>query len=72
MRNSRLWSGLSSVFSFLLIAAILSTGCMMQYEGTVNGALGIRTSKVVNEDGVDAKDTVYFESEYGELNAENL
>lgn len=72
MRNSRLWSGLSSVFSFLLIAAILGTGCMMQYEGTVNGALGIRTSKVVNEDDVDAKDLVYFESEYGELNAENL
>ena len=72
MRNRRLWSGLSSVFSFFLIAAILATGCMMQYEGTVNGALGIRTSKVVNEDGVDAKDMVYFESEYGELSAENL
>ena len=72
MRNSRLWSGLSSVFSFLLIAEILGTSCMMQYEGTVNGALGIRTSKVVNEDGVDTKDTVYFESEYGELSAENL
>ncbi len=45
---------------------------MMSYAGTVNGALGISTSRVVNEDGADAEDTTYFESEYGELNAENL
>lgn len=45
---------------------------MMSYEGTVNGALGISTSRVVNEDGADADETTYFESEYGELNAENL
>ena len=45
---------------------------MMSYEGTVNSALGISTSRVVNEDGADSEDTTYFESEYGELNAENL
>ena len=45
---------------------------MMSYEGTVNSALGISTSRVVNEDGADADETTYFESEYGELNAENL
>lgn len=45
---------------------------MMSYAGTINGALGITTSRVVNEDGADAADTTYFESEYGELNAENL
>ena len=45
---------------------------MMSYAGTVNGALGISTSRVVNEDGADADETTYFESEYGELNAENL
>lgn len=72
MKNTRLWSGLSSLFSFLLVTAVLGTSCMMQYEGTVNNALGIRTSKIVNEEGVDAADTVYFESEYGEMNAENL
>lgn len=44
---------------------------MMGYEGTVNQALGIATSKVVNESG-DAGDTTYYESEYGELNADNL
>jgi beta-glucosidase len=44
---------------------------MMGYAGTVNQALGIRTSKVVNE-GDAGEDTTYFESDYGELNAENL
>lgn len=44
----------------------------MSYAGTVNSALGISTSRVVNEDGAEAEDTTYFESEYGELNAENL
>lgn len=71
MRHKRLWSGLASVSSFFLVGSILGTSCMMEYEGTINGALGISTSKVVNEDGADA-DTTYFESEYGELNAENL
>ena len=72
MKRSRLWTGLASVCSFLLTTSILGMNCMMSYAGTVNGALGISTSRVVNEDGADAEDTTYFESEYGELNAENL
>ena len=72
MKRSRLWTGLASACSFLLTASILGMNCMMSYEGTVNGALGISTSRVVNEDGADADETTYFESEYGELNAENL
>lgn len=72
MKRSRLWTGLASACSFLLTASILGMNCMMSYAGTVNGALGISTSRVVNEDGADAEDTTYFESEYGELNAENL
>lgn len=43
----------------------------MKYSGTVNSLLGITTSRVVNEEGSD-EDTTYFESEYGDLNAENL
>lgn len=70
MKRSRLWTGLASVCSFFLVTAILATNCMYGYAGTVNGALGIITSKVVNEG--DAGDTTYYESEYGELNAENL
>lgn len=72
MKRSRLWTGLASACSFLLTTSILGMNCMMSYEGTVNGALGITVSKVVNEEGTDAEDTIYYESEYGELNAENL
>ena len=71
MKRTRLWTGLASVCSFLLAGSILGTDCMMSYEGTVNDLLGIQTSRVVNE-GDDSDDNVYFESEYGELNAENL
>ncbi len=70
MKRSRLWTGLTSLFAFFMTALILILQCMMGYEGTINSALGISTSKVVNGD--DAGDTTYFESSYGELNAENL
>lgn len=70
MKKSRLWTGLSSVCAFLLATSVLATDCMMGYQGTINGALGIETSKIVS-DG-DTSDTTYFKSAYGELNAENL
>lgn len=72
MRRNRLWTGLASACSFLLVTSILGMNCMMSYQGTVNNALGILTSRVENPEGVSAEDTTYFESEYGELNAENL
>ncbi len=72
MKRKKIWTGLASICSFLLVTSILAMNCMMSYAGTVNSALGITTSRVVNEDGTDAEDTTYFESEYGELNAENL
>lgn len=72
MRRSRLWTGLASVSSFFLVASTLGMNCMMSYQGTINQALGISTSKVVNEGDTNSEDTTYYESEYGELNAENL
>ena len=71
MKHSRLWTGLSSLCSFSLVLSLVGMDCMMGYEGTVNQALGIQTSKIVNE-GDANEDTTYFESSYGELNAENL
>lgn len=72
MGRTRMWTGLTSLFSFFLIAVIIGMNCMLSYSGTINSALGIVTSKVVNGQGVDSGDTEYFKSEYGELNAENL
>lgn len=71
MKHTRLWTGFASMVSFFLVFAILGLDCMMHYSGTVNTALGIKTSKVVNE-GEAGEDVTYFESEYGELNGENL
>lgn len=71
MRKTRLWTGFASATSFMLVLSVLGMSCMMDYAGTVNGALGIQTSKVVNLGG-DSEDNTYYESEYGELNSENL
>lgn len=67
--KKRLAVGLSSVLSSLIVAVILINNCMQIYEGTVNGMLGISTSKVVNESD---EGVIRYESAYGELNAENL
>lgn len=72
MKRIRLWTGFSSICSFLLVVVLLGMNCMMGYVGTINSALGISTSKVVNPAGADTGDTQYFKSEYGELNGENL
>ena len=72
MKRSRLWTGLASATSFFLVVSTLGMNCMMGYQGTINQALGISTSKVVNESDSETENTTYFESEYGELNAENL
>jgi beta-glucosidase len=72
MKNKKLWTGLSSVFSFLLCFAIIGTNCALGYASTINGALGITTSKLVSTDDGDTTDTQYYKSEYGELNGDNL
>lgn len=39
MKRTRLWTGLASACSFMLVASTLGMNCMMGYEGTVNQAL---------------------------------
>lgn len=70
-KKSRLWTGLSSVFALLLCLSVIGTNLAFDYASTINGALKIQTSKIVNIDG-EAEDTIYYESEYGALNGENL
>lgn len=70
-KHSGLMTGLASVSSCLLVLSSVGLNCMLGYSGTVNQALGITTSKVVNE-GDAGEDTTYFESDYGELTEDNL
>ena len=72
MKNKKLWTGLSSVFSFLLCFAIIGTNCALGYASTVNSVLGITTSKLVSTESEATTDTDYYKSEYGELNGDNL
>ncbi|HHV09358.1 MAG TPA: beta-glucosidase [Clostridiales bacterium] len=72
MKKNKLWTGLSSVFSFLLCFAIIGTNCALGYASTINGALGITTSKLVSTGDGDTEDTEYYKSGYGELNGDNL
>ena len=44
---------------------------MNGYAGTINQFLGIKTSKIVNE-GSATENQIYYESEYRNMNAENL
>lgn len=71
MNKRRIWNGLSALFSFMLCFSIIGTSCAMNYQGVVNGALGISTSKIVNLDD-EQTDTQYYKSAYGELNGDNL
>ncbi len=65
MRHSRLWTGLSTLFSCLLVLLLVGLDCMNGYAGTINQFLGIKTSKIVNE-GSATENQIYYESEYGE------
>lgn len=72
MKHSRLWTGLSAVGSFLLVFSVLGYQSMTHYSSTVNQLLGISTSIVENPENTDQESLIYYESEFGELNAENL
>ena len=72
MKKNKLWTGLASIFIFLLCFAVIGTNVALEYSSTINGALDISTSKVVNREEGEVTDTEYYKSDYGELNGENL
>ena len=72
MRKVKRWTGLSCIMAFLLVFSILGTSCAMSYDSVVNGALGIQISQIVQGEATGEEDTTYYESAYGELNADNL
>ncbi len=72
MKRNKQWTGLSSVFTFLLCFAILGTNCALNYSSTINSALNITTSKLVSLESGETTDTEYYKSEYGDLNGDNL
>ncbi len=72
MKRMKKWTGMSCILAFLLCFSVFGTYSAISYDSVVNDVLGISASKVVNVENEDSIDSVYFKSEYGELNGDNL
>jgi beta-glucosidase len=70
-KKTRIYRGLTALLAALLVASTSATQTAITYTGTLNSYLGTTTSKVVdNSDGTE--DLIYYKSEFGDYNAENL
>ncbi len=65
LRNSKLWSGLTSVFAVILVIALLGQSLAVANASYINSALGVSTTKVVQTG--EAGDTTYFKSSFGDF-----
>ena len=63
-----LWRGFASVNAFLLAVLIFGTSLAFNYVGAINTALGVQSSKIVDE---STGDNIYYKSEFGDFNEEN-
>ena len=66
-----LWGILTGVFAFLLIAVIVGTYIAMTFGSAAINML-FNTSNVERVDDPDAEPSVFFTSDYDEVNAETL
>ncbi len=64
MKNSKLWSGLTSIFAVILIITMIGGTLANANAGYINNALGVDTARVV-EKGEAPADTTYFKSRFG-------
>ena len=65
MRNSKLWSGLASIFAVILVIAILGQALAVANASYINSALGISTTQVVQTG--ESGDTTYYKSSFGDF-----
>ena len=63
IRNTRLWSILTGVFSFLLCVLLIASYFAVTYETLVNSFLGVTTSVIIKDENVD-EDTEYYKSQF--------
>lgn len=69
MRNSKLWSGLTSLFAVILVTALLGQSLALTNASYINSALGTSTTKVVITG--EAGDTTYYKSSFGDFSDPN-
>lgn len=65
MRNSKLWSGLTSLFAVILVIALIGQSLALANASYINSALGVSTTKVVQTG--ESGDTTYFKSSFGDF-----
>ena len=68
----KLWFGLTAVLAVLLCVSVVGTTVAYDYDGVINDALGVQTSKIIKGEVSEEEDTTYDKSSFGEFNAENL
>lgn len=64
MKNSKLWSGLTSIFAVILVIAMIGNTLATANASYINSTLGISTARVV-DNGETVADTTYFKSQFG-------
>lgn len=64
MKNSKLWSGLTSIFAVILVIAMIGNTLATANASYINSTLGISTARVV-DNGETTADTTYFKSQFG-------
>lgn len=67
MKNSKLWSGLTSIFAVILVIALIGNTLATANAGYINSALGVSTAQVV-ETSETVADTTYYKSQFGDFN----
>ena len=65
LRNSKLWSGLTSLFAVILVIALLGQSLALANASYINSALKVSTTRVVQTG--EAGDTTYFKSSFGDF-----
>ena len=65
LRNSKLWSGLTSLFAVILVIAILGQNLAVANASYINSALGTSSTKI--EYTGEIGDTVHFKSSFGDF-----
>ncbi len=64
LKNSKLWSGLTSLFAVILVIALVGNTLATANASYINSQLGINTARVV-EKGTAPTDTTYYKSQFG-------
>ena len=72
MKLTKLWTVLSGVFAFLLVAVIAGTNTALDNYGHINQFLGVTDTVYEQGENSGTEDTEYYKSHYGELSDANL